>query len=165
VPGGNFISRQVFFITFFLCYDIPMQMTLKIKKVHPDAVLPRYATVGDAGMDVYACETVTIPPGKAVQVRSGLVMEIPDGYVGLFWDKSGLSMKHSIKSLGGVLDSGYRGEILMGVINLGTEPYTFEKGHKVLQMLVQKIERVDIVETEDLSDTVRGGGGFGSTGK
>jgi dUTP pyrophosphatase len=81
------------------------------------------------------------------------------------WDKSGLSMNHKIKSLGGVIDSGFRGESLLGVINLGTEPYTIEKGHKVVQMLLQKVEHAEITEVETLSETDRGDKGFGSSGK
>lgn len=140
-------------------------MIVRFKKLFPDSKLPTYATAGDAGMDMYAYETVTINPGEAVKVRSGISMEIPEGYVGLIWDKSGLSMNHKIKSLGGVIDSGFRGESMFGVINLGTEPYTIEKGHKVVQMLIQKVEHVDIVEADELSETQRGAGGFGSTGK
>lgn len=92
-------------------------------------------------------------------------MEIPEGYVGLMWDKSGLSTNHRIKSLGGVIDSSYRGESLLGVINLGDVPYTVEKGHKVVQMLIQKVETAQIEEVDELSHTTRGEGGFGSTGK
>jgi dUTP pyrophosphatase len=140
-------------------------MILKIKKLVPDAVLPSYAHPGDAGLDMYANETVIINPGESVKIKTGISIEIPDGYVGLVWDKSGLSTNHKIKTLGGVIDSGYRGESLIGLINLGQEPYTIEKGHKVAQMLIQKIERVDVVEVGELADTTRGAGGFGSTGK
>ena len=140
-------------------------MILKFKKRYPDSKLPTYATSGDAGMDMYAYETVTIHPGEVVKVRSGISMEIPEGFAGLIWDKSGLSMNHRIKSLGGVIDSGFRGESMFGLINLGTEAYTIEKGHKVVQMLIQKVEHVEIVETEELSESERGAGGFGSTGK
>ncbi len=140
-------------------------MELKVKKLSPDATLPSYSHPGDAGMNMYANETVTIQPGEAVKIKSGIAMEIPEGYVGLMWDRSGLSTNHKIKSLGGVIDSGYRGESLYGLINLGTEPYTVEKGHKVIQMLIQKVETVQIVEVETLSDTSRGENGFGSTGK
>ena len=140
-------------------------MILKVKKLGPDAILPSYAHPGDAGMDMYSNETVTIAPGQTAKIKSGISMEIPEGFVGLIWDKSGLSTNHKIKSLGGVIDSGYRGESLYGLINLGSEPYTIEKGHKVVQMLIQKVERVEIVEVEELSDTSRGEGGFGSTGK
>lgn len=140
-------------------------MILKVKKLTPDAILPSYAHVGDAGMDMYANETVTIQPGQAVKIKTGVAMEIPNGYVGLMWDKSGLSTNHKLKSLGGVIDSGYRGESLLGIINLGTEPYTLEKGHKVVQMLIQKVEHPEVIEVDELSDTSRGAGGFGSTGK
>lgn len=140
-------------------------MILKVKKLAPDAVLPSYAHPGDAGLDMYANETVVVAPGQIGKIKSGISVEIPEGYVGLYWDKSGLSNNYGIKVVGGVVDSGYRGELVMGVINLGSEPYTFEKGHKVLQMLVQRVEKVEIQETESLSDTSRGTGGFGSTGK
>lgn len=140
-------------------------MILKVKKLTPDAVLPSYAHPGDAGLNMYANETVTIQPGEAVKIKSGIAMEIPEGYVGLMWDRSGLSTNHRLKSLGGVIDSGYRGESLYGLINLGTEPYTVEKGHKIVQMLIQKVETVEIVESDELSGTSRGHGGFGSTGK
>lgn len=140
-------------------------MILKVKKLDPEAILPSYAHPGDAGLDMYSNETVTIEPGKTVKLKSGIAMEIPEGYVGLIWDKSSLSINNKIKSLGGVIDSGYRGESMFGLINLGTESYTIEKGHKVVQMLIQKVERVEVVEAEELSDTSRGTGGFGSTGK
>jgi dUTP pyrophosphatase len=98
-------------------------------------------------------------------VPTGIAMEIPEGYVGLIWDKSGLSIKNGIKTLGGVIDSTYRGEVLVGMINLSDADYTFLKGHKVAQMVIQKKEFVDFEEVSELSDTVRGEGGFGSTGK
>lgn len=139
-------------------------MILKIKKLDADAILPSYAHPGDAGMDVYANETVVINPGESVKVKTGIAMEIPEGYVGLMWDRSGMSTKNKIKSLAGVIDSGYRGESLVGLINLSNTPYTVEKGHKIIQMLIQKVERVDVVEADELSDTSRGEGGFGSTG-
>ncbi len=140
-------------------------MILNVKKLHPKAKVPSYAHLGDAGMDLYAAEEVTIEAGKVGRVRSGVAMEIPMGYVGLCWDKSGLSMNHSLKVLGGVIDAGFRGELILGVLNLGTEPYTFRQGEKVMQMLIQKVESLEIVEVSELSDTVRGEGGFGSTGK
>ena len=140
-------------------------MKLKIKKIHPDAKLPEYAHLWDAGMDLFALEKTIALPGEVTRIRSGIAVEVPEGFVGLFWDKSGISMNHGIKVLAGVLDSSYRGEIIMGVFNLGKEPYTFEKGHKVIQMLVQPIQIVEIVEVSELSGSKRGAGGFGSTGK
>lgn len=140
-------------------------MKLKVKKLHPDAKLPTYAHKWDAGMDIFTLENVTINPGESVGIKSGLVFEVPEGYVGLLWDKSGLSIKHGLKILGGVLDSGYRGELIVGMINLGKEPYTFEKGHKLTQMLIQPIVITEIEEVEELSESDRGVGGLGSTGK
>ena len=140
-------------------------MKLKIKKLNPEAKLPCYAKSGDAGMDIFVAEDVTVNPGQSIGIKSGLAFEVPEGYVGLLWDKSGLSIKHGIKILGGVLDSGFRGEVIVGVINLGKEPYTFEKGHKLTQMLIQPVERVEIEEVEILSESERGSGGLGSTGK
>ena len=81
-------------------------MQIKVKKLHPDAKLPTYAHPGDAGMDLFTLESFTVPSGKSAKIRTGLAFELPEGHVGLCWDKSGLSINHSIKSLGGVLDEG-----------------------------------------------------------
>jgi len=141
-------------------------MQLKIKKLHPDARIPTYAHEGDAGMDLYAIDSILVKGnGGRASVGTGLSFEIPHGYVGLIWEKSGLSHKHGLKTFGGVIDAGYRGEVNVGLINLSPEDYLFEKGHKVAQMLIQKIEHPEIVETTELSATSRGEGGFGSTGK
>ena len=140
-------------------------MELKIKKLHTDAKVPSYAHPGDAGFDLYAIEEVAIPVGVRVLIGTGIAMDIPDGFVGLIWDKSGLSTTHGLKTLGGVVDAGYRGEVKVGMVNLGTEEYTLSAGHKIAQMLIQKVERAEIIEVAELSETVRGEGGFGSTGK
>jgi len=141
------------------------KMQLKIKKLIEDAIIPKYATKDDAGMDLFAIENVELEPMQRAQIGTGIAMEIPEGHVGLIWDKSGLSHKFGIKTLGGVVDSGYRGEIKIGVINLGKEKYVFEKGHKVAQMIIQKKETPEIVEATELNNSERGEGGFGSTGK
>jgi dUTP pyrophosphatase len=140
-------------------------MKLKIMKLRDNAVVPTRAHHDDAGIDLYANETVTIPQGEIGRIKTGIAIEIPEGYVGLCWDKSGLSTKYGIKVLAGVIDSGFRGELLLGVINLGKEAYTFEKGHKVMQMLIQKVELWEIEEVTELSSSLRGEGSFGSTGK
>jgi len=140
-------------------------MQLKIKKLTEEAVIPKYATKDDAGMDLFAIEDIELESMQRAQIGTGIAMEIPDGHVGLIWDKSGLSHKFGIKTLGGVVDSGYRGEIKIGVINLGKEKYVFEKGHKVAQMIIQKKENPEILEVKELNDTERGERGFGSTGK
>ena len=139
-------------------------MKLLIQKLHPDAMTPTFAHPEDAGMDLYALEAVVIPPGARVQVPTGIACAIPLGYAGLFWDKSGLSHKRGLKVMGGVIDAGYRGELLVGLMNLGSEPHTLGKGDKITQMLIQKVEHPELVVVETLDATVRGEGGFGSTG-
>jgi dUTP pyrophosphatase len=140
-------------------------MKLKIKKLHTDAKVPAYSHHDDAGFDLFMPENITIKKGERLGVPTGIAMEIPEGYVGLIWDKSGLAIKNGMKTLGGVVDSTYRGEVLVGMINLSDADYTFEKGHKIAQMIIQKKETVEFEECSELSDTTRGCGGFGSTGK
>ena len=140
-------------------------MKLKIKRLHADAKIPVYSHHDDAGFDLFVPENIIVKNGERIGVPTGIAMEIPEGYVGLIWDKRGLSIKHGIKTLGGVIDSTYRGEVLVGVINLSGVDYTFEKGHKVAQMIIQKFEHCDILQVDELSETVRGIGREGSTGK
>jgi dUTP pyrophosphatase len=140
-------------------------MEIKVKKLHPDAKLPRYAQAGDAAVDLFTVEAVTIEPGEWKTIPTGLAMELPPGYVGLVWDKSGLSHKYALKSLGGVLDSGYRGELHVGLANLSQESFTFEPGQKVAQLLIQKMEQADFTLVDELSSSERGEGRYGSTGK
>lgn len=139
-------------------------MKLKIKKLK-DVNTPKYEHPGDAGLDLFSAETITLKAGEKGAISTGVAMEIPEGYVGLIWDKSGLAIKNGLKTLGGVIDSGYRGEVLVGMINLGMADYTFEKNHKVAQMIIQKKERIEIEEAGELSDSARGEKGFGSSGK
>lgn len=140
-------------------------MKIKVKKLYPDAKIPTYAHPGDAGMDLYSQETVTIGPGQARSLPVGVSMEIPDGYVGLVWEKSGLAFKYGIQLLGGVIDSGFRGELVARAYNSGKESYTFQKGDKVAQMLIQPVIQVSFEEVDKLSETSRGLGREGSTGK
>jgi dUTP pyrophosphatase len=140
-------------------------LIVKINKIHPDAKVPFFAHPGDAAVDLFVVEPVELAPGDRKSIPVGIALEIPDGYVGLIWDKSGLSHKSGLKTFGGVIDSGYRGEICVGIMNLSDKHFKFEKGHKIAQMLIQKVERVEFVESAELSDTSRGTGGFGSTGK
>ena len=114
-------------------------MKIKIKKLHADAKLPTYAHVNDAGMDLYCLDEFEMKPGERKSISVGIAVEIPDGYVGLIWDKSGLSHKYGIKNFGGVIDAGYRGEVHVGLMNLSNESFKFEKGHKLAQMLIQKM--------------------------
>jgi dUTP pyrophosphatase len=140
-------------------------MKVNIKKISPDATLPSYAHESDAGVDLFSSKTIILSKGERAQVPTGISMEIPEKYVGLIWDKSGLSHKVGLKTMGGVIDAGYRGEVMVGVINLGDESYTIEKGHKVAQMLFQKVKHAELEEVTELSETPRGDGGFGSMGK
>lgn len=140
-------------------------MQIKFKKLNENATSPTYAFKFDAGMDLYCLENISVEPNQRVQIGTGIAMEIPEGFVGLIWDKSGLSHKSGLKTVGGVVDSQYRGEIKVGMINLSNETYNFEAGQKIAQMLIQKVEQVDLIESDTLSETDRGEGGFGSTGK
>ena len=139
-------------------------MNIQIKKLDPEAKLPTYGHPGDAGMDFYTLEETVVPAGKIAKIKTGIAMKIPVGYVGLVWDKSGVSINGGIKTLGGVIDAGYRGEIMIGVYNFKGEDFTFEKGQKVTQLLVQPVVAGQIEEVSDLDETSRGEGGFGSTG-
>lgn len=140
-------------------------MEINVKKLHKDAVVPSYAYATDAGMDLFSSEEVTIPVGSTAVISTGVAMEIPEGYAGLIWDKSGLAAKHGLKTFGGVIDAGYRGEIKVGIRNFNSHEYVIKAGNKIAQMLIQKIESPRIVVVDELSDTPRGDGGFGSTGK
>jgi dUTP pyrophosphatase len=142
-----------------------MSFTIKVKKLREGVTLPSYAHPGDAGMDLYAAETVTIKKGERKKIGTGIAMELPQGFVALIWDKSGLATNHGLTNLGGVIDAGYRGEYFVTLLNVGEEDYTIEQGHKIAQALIQKVEHPEIIETQELTDSSRGAGGFGSTGK
>lgn len=142
-----------------------MSVSIKVKKLDPEAIVPKYAHPGDAGMDLFSTKTIILHPGERVQIPTGIAIELPEGYVSLVWDKSSLSHKYGLKTVGGVIDSGYRGECMVGMINLGPTDYTIEKGHKVAQLLIQKIETAEVEVVDELSESVRGAGAFGSTGK
>jgi dUTP pyrophosphatase len=127
--------------------------------------LPEYGSPAAAGADLRAVEAVTIPTGARAAVATGLYLEIPHGHVGLVWPRSGLAVRHGIDTMAGVIDSDYRGEVRVVLVNHGSEPFSIEPGDRIAQLLVQKVERVQFVRTEVLESTVRGHGGFGSTGR
>jgi|SRR3989344_370461 len=137
---------------------------IKVKKLHPDATIPKYIRPQDAAMDWYSSEEVIIPPQQRVLVPTGIAMAIPVGFVGLIWDRSGMAANHGIKSMGGVIDCNYRGEIKIILHNLTDKPFTIEKGMRIAQMLIQEVHQKEIVEVQELDDTVRGAEGFGSSG-
>lgn len=136
-----------------------------MKKLHQDAKLPSYAHPGDAGLDLFALEETQIRPGQHAAVQTGIALEFPEGYVALIWDKSGLANKHRLKVVGGVYDAGYRGEYTVGMINLSDKTHVFKKGDKVAQILMQQVEHAQLEEVDELSDSSRGAGRWGSTGK
>ena len=138
-------------------------MTLEIRVEGPGA-LPEYATEGAAGADLRAAESVTLPAGGRAAVATGVSVEIPAGYVGLVWPRSGLAVRHGIDTLAGVIDSDYRGELKVVLVNHGDEPFRIAPGDRVAQLLVQRVERVRFTATEQVAETARGSGGFGSTG-
>jgi dUTP pyrophosphatase len=139
-------------------------MKLKIKRIHADAKLPSYGHLGDAGLDLFSADDVVLEKGQVLDVPTGIKVAIPEGYVGLVWDKSGLSLR-GVHRLAGVIDSGYRGEVKVVLVNLSDEPFVISKGMKIAQLLIQPVTTVKVVEVEDLGGTPRGEGGFGSTGK
>jgi dUTP pyrophosphatase len=143
-------------------------MLIRIQRIHPAAVLPSYAhgPDEDAGMDLRAVEDITLEPGQPRLVPTGLTIELPPGYEAQVRPRSGLALKHAITSPNapGTIDPGYRGEIRVILLNLGTEPYTVHSGDRIAQMIVARYEAVEWAEG-DLADSQRGAGGFGSSGR
>lgn len=140
---------------------------IKLKRLADEAIIPNYAHAGDAGADIYSLETCTLEPLQRKAIATGISVEIPPGFEIQVRPKSGLALKHGITVLNtpGTIDAGYRGEIKVILINLGSESYVIEKGQKIAQLVTASVARMDFVEiTEDLSSSLRGEGGFGSTG-
>ncbi len=137
---------------------------IRIKKLSGTAITPSYAHEHDAGMDFYADETVTILSGERHAVRTGIALAIPPGYAGLIWDKSGIALQHGLKTMAGVIDAGYRGEVKIVVHNASLKAHTVQAGTKIAQMLVQPVVKKRITEVQELDETSRGEKGFGSTG-
>jgi len=145
-------------------------MQLKIKKLRDNARVPKRATNGSAGMDLYACiaQSVTLAPGQLAVIPTGIAIELPDNTCAAFlYARSGLGVKHGIcLSNGvGVVDSDSRGEVCVGLCNVSDKPYMIEPGERVAQMVIAPVLTPEIVEVDELSDTKRGEGGFGSTGR
>lgn len=141
-----------------------MSFELKVKRIHNDAKLPSYGHKGDAGLDLFTSVNAVIETGQILSVPTGIKVAIPEGHVGLIWDKSGVSLR-GVHRLAGVIDSGYRGEIKVVLVNLGHQAYSLEKGMKIAQLIIQPVNTVTVTEVRNLGDTPRGEGGFGSTGE
>ena len=127
--------------------------------------LPAYATIGAAGADLRASSAIEIPAGGRAAVPTGLRVQIPRGHVGLVWPRSGLAVRHGIDTLAGVIDSDYRGEVRVVLVNHGPASFSIASGDRVAQLLLQRVERAAFVPSSKLEDTDRGGDGFGSTGR
>jgi len=139
-------------------------LKIKVKKLKENAKLPKYHHPGDIGMDMYAMETVTMKPGEHYRFWHGFALEFPEGYGAIIMDKGSIS-KAGLAHMGGVYDAGYRGEYNTLLVNLSDKPYTFEEGDKVAQLVIMPVEIVELEETDTLSESARGEGMFGSTGK
>ena len=143
--------------------------TIRVKKLKENAILPTYGSSGAAGADLYACldEAVTILPGETAWIPTGIALEVPAGCAGLVYARSSLGVKRGLAPANkvGVIDSDYRGEIRVVLLNHGKEPQTIFSGERVAQFIITPVLTPSYEEAEDLSDTQRSTGGFGSTGK
>jgi dUTP pyrophosphatase len=139
-----------------------------ITRLDPELPLPRYAKGGDAGADIVSRIDITLAPGERALVPTGIAIALPDGYVALVHPRSGLAIKHGVTMVNspGTVDAGYRGELQVILINHDrNESVSFKRGDRVAQLVIQKVERAEFVEVQDLPGSGRGSGGFGSTGR
>jgi dCMP deaminase len=144
--------------------NVTSKVKIKIKKLHPDAIVPQYAHPGDAGMDLFSVEEdFVLYPRERKVIGTGLAFELPEGYVSLFWDKSGMASK-GIKLSGGVIEYTYRGEYKVVLTNLSSENFEIKKGQKIAQVLIQPIATAEVEVVDELSETERGETGFGASG-
>jgi len=139
-------------------------MKIKVKRLKPEAKLPTYAHPGDVGMDLYAMESMIIPPMGHARIWHGFAMEFEEGYAAIIKDKGSIS-KALLHTMGGVFDAGFRGEYNTHLVNLGTEPYTIEEGDKVSQLIIYPVAIAELEVSDTLSESARGEGAFGSTGR
>lgn len=140
---------------------------LRVMRLRDDAVLPTRAQSGDAGLDLTACETVTIGSGERADIGIGIAVAIPDDHAGLVVPRSGLALRHglSIVNTPGVIDAGYRGEVRVILLNTDREhPFTVEPGMRIAQLLVVPVRPSHVIEVSELTETARGESGFGSSG-
>lgn len=144
-------------------------MTVRLKKLDPRATTPKYGSAAAAGADLCALADtpITIAPGQTVLVHTGIALEIPTGYVGLVYARSGLASKRGLAPANkvGVIDADYRGEIMVALYNQSNEPQTIESGERIAQLVIAPFLAAEFEEVENLTDTERGSGGFGSTGR
>ena len=136
-----------------------------VRRLRPDALVPRQAYEGDAGLDLSACEGVVLGPGERAVVPTGLAVEIPEGHAGFVQPRSGLASRHGIGIVNspGLIDSGYRGEIQVVLLNTGDEPFAVEPGMRIAQLVVLPVAAVRVIEVDELAASERGSRGFGSS--
>lgn len=141
-------------------------MQLKVKCINEKAVLPYYAHPGDAGLDLFSVERKEIPPGESALIGTGVVIQLPENTEAQIRPRSGLALKHQVTLVNtpGTIDYGYRGEVKVIMINHGKNSFLVEEGMKIAQMVIKPVITVDVVKVDELSETKRGEGGFGSTG-
>ncbi len=141
-------------------------MELKIKKINEKATLPAYAHEGDSGLDLFSVDSTEILPGETKMIKTGIIIELPLGTEAQIRPRSGLALKNQITVLNtpGTIDQGYRGEVGVILINHGSKNFIVEVGSKIAQMVIKPVLRVKVIESDTLTDTSRGDGGFGSTG-
>lgn len=142
------------------------EVKIPLRRLDPDLPIPRHARTGDAGVDLYAREAVVLAPGERRLVPTGVAVAIPDGHAGIVTPRSGLALRWGIGIVNapGVVDSGYRGELAIILINLGSEPVPIERGDRIAQLLVVPVSSLEFEPVEDLEESDRGAAGFGSTG-
>lgn len=143
------------------------RVDIALRMLDPELPLPSYAHQGDAGADLCAREDVTLEPGERALVPTGVAIALPLGYVGLIHPRSGLATKHGLTVVNapGTVDAGYRGELKVTLLNTDTRtPIVLKRGDRIAQLVIQKVERATFIQVEELDETVRGTGGFGSTG-
>lgn len=146
-----------------------LHVSLRVQRLRPGALLPEYQTAGAAGMDLCAClhdQSLTVAPGAIVKVPTGIALALPEGFEGQVRPRSGLSSKHGVTVVNspGTIDSDYRGEILVALINLGREAFVITHAMRIAQLVIAPVARATLHEALSLDDTARGHGGFGSTG-
>ena len=141
-------------------------MRIVLKRLDPELPLPRHAHAGDAGVDLHAATPAMLAPGERAVVPTGVAVAIPEGHAGLVIPRSGMAARHglSVVNSPGLVDSGYRGELKVILVNLGAEPVEVARGDRIAQLVVTPVESVEFVEVDELPGTERGEGGLGSTG-
>ena len=143
-------------------------MQLRVTRLTENALLPSRAHAGDAGLDLHAAEAATIGPGERASVGTGIAVEIPEGHAGLVLPRSGLAMRHGIALVNapGLIDAGYRGELRVLLLNTDkVEPFDVIVGERIAQLVITPVAEVGVVAVDELSESDRGGGGFGSSGR